>query len=315
MPQTPESFSYDVIIPVFNSEAIVGETIDRTTSFFENRGWQYRLVLVNDGSPDNSWAVLEQKARENPHVVVIDLLSNYGQHTAVYVGLQHSQADFVLTIDDDLQNPPEEIVHLVDKILEGYDVVFGKFIKKEHEQYRCLGSRVIQQINRQIFGMPNDLVVSNFRIMNRDVVEGICSYRTMFPYINGLSLLFSHYRANVLVEHHPRKVGHSNYNSIRIANLVMRILFSYSAFPLRLVSVIGFIVAILSFLIGAFYLAKAVFVGTSVPGWASQAVMLAFFSGINIVIVSMLGEYVTRLLKQISYTTPYHVRKRINYDE
>ena len=308
MSQSPESYSYDVIIPVFNSEAIVGETIDRTAAFFDSRGWTYRLILVNDGSPDNSWSVLEEKAQKNHHIVAIDLLSNYGQHTAVYVGLQHSKADFVITMDDDLQNPPEEIVHLVDKILEGYDVVFGQFIKKEHENYRRLGSRVIQQINRRIFGMPNDLVVSNFRIMNRDVVDGICSYRTMFPYINGLSLMFSHYRANVLVEHHPRKVGRSNYNFIRITQLVLRILFSYSAFPLRLVSLIGFLVAIVAFLIGGYYLLKAAFFGTNVPGWA-------FFSGINIAIVSMLGEYVTRLLRQISFTSIYHVRKRINYDE
>lgn len=316
MQPKPETFTYDVVIPVYNSENIVGDTIDRTAAFFEQQGWSYRIILINDGSPDDSWSVLEQKAAENPCVVVVDLLKNYGQHTAVYVGFHHTRSDYVITMDDDLQNPPEEIVHLVNKALEGnYDVVFGKFRQKQHATYRRAGSRVIQQINRRVFGKPNDLVVTNFRILRRDVVDAINSYHTAYPYINGLSLMFSYRRANVLVEHHPRTVGGSNYNFRRIASLVMRILFNYSAFPLRLVSVIGFVVATLAFVIGIFYLIRAAFFGTTVAGWASQIVLMSFFSGVNIVIVSMLGEYVTRLLKQVSQTSIYHVRKRVNYDD
>lgn len=316
MQPKPESFSYDVVIPVYNSEKIVGDTIDQTAAFFEQQGWTYQIILVNDGSPDHSWDVLEEKAAENPCVVAIDLLKNYGQHTAIYVGFHHTSGDFVITMDDDLQNPPSEIVHLVNKTLEGdYDVVFGKFRQKQHVTYRRAGSDVIQRINRRVFGLPTDIVATNFRILRRDVVDAICSYHTAYPYITGLSLMFSYRRANALVEHHPRKVGRSNYNFRRIATLVMRILFNYSAFPLRLVSAIGFVAAAIAFVIGIFYLVRALFFGTNVPGWASQIILLSFFSGVNIVIVSMLGEYVTRLLKQVSQTSVYHVRKRLNYNE
>lgn len=315
MAPSPEGYSYDVVIPVFNSEQIVGETIAETARFFENRNWRYKLILVNDGSSDRSWEVLERAAAENPNVVAIDLLKNYGQHTAVYVGFHHSTADFVITMDDDLQNPPSEIEHLVNKILEGYDVVFGKFRSKQHETYRVAGSRIVQFINRRVFEYDKDLTVTNFRILKREVVKAICDYRTVFPYINGLSLMFSYHRANVLVEHHPRKVGKSNYNLSRILTLVMRILFNYSPLPLRVVSTFGFAVAGVAFLLSIFVFAKALIVGTSVPGWASQTVLLAFFSGVNIVIVSMLGEYVTRLMQQVSHLNIYNVRKRLNYDE
>ncbi|MBZ0294114.1 MAG: glycosyltransferase family 2 protein [Anaerolineae bacterium] len=312
MLETANQYKYSVVIPVYNSQGIVGETIDRTVAFFENQQWDYELILVNDNSPDNSWTVVAEKARHNPQIKAINLLKNYGQHTAMYCGLRYMTGDYAITIDDDLQNPPEEIVHMVDKVLEGYDIVYGQFRRKEHAGYRRAGSRAVALINRRVFRQPKDLIVSNFRIIRRDVVERMVNYRTNYPYITGLSLMFSTNRANTLVEHQPRKVGRSNYNFIRIATLVMRILFNYSAYPLRVVSLVGFAVAILSFLAGVFYLLRAIFIGTEVAGWATVVVLLAFLSGVNIIIVSMLGEYLIRLVQQMSESHVYYVKEVIN---
>lgn len=312
MLEQANDYKYSVIIPVYNSQAIVGETIDRVVAFFEGQGWDYELILVNDNSPDKSWQVIEAKAQANPKVVAIHLLKNYGQHTAIYCGLQHMTGDFAITMDDDLQNPPEEIVHLVEKILEGHDIVYGRFKRKEHANYRRAGSRAIALINQRVFRQPKDLVVSNFRIIRRDVVERMCNYRTNYPYITGLSLMFSTNRANTWVEHQPRKVGKSNYSTFRIAALVMRILFNYSSYPLRVVSIIGFVASFISVLVGVFYLARALFVGISVPGWATVVVLLAFLSGINTVIVSMLGEYLIRLVQQMSESNVYYVKEIVN---
>jgi len=306
--KNPLDYKYSVIIPVFNSEDIINETIQQTVDFFTGKDWQYEIVLVNDGSPDNSWTIIRELADANPNLIVIDLLRNYGQHTAIYAGLHHVTGDFAITMDDDLQNPPGEIEALVHRILEGYDVVYGKFRIKQHSQVRTLGSRVVYRINQGIFNLPSDLTVSNFRIMDRGVVERIKDYRTLFPYITGLTLMFSHKRANVMVDHHPRKVGQSNYNIVRIATLVFRILFSYSTYPLRVVSVIGFVSAILAFLIGGYALLRALIIGTTVPGWASMFLAISFFGGINITIVSMLGEYVLRLIQQSSHEKLYHIR-------
>lgn len=305
---TAQSYRYSVVIPVFNSAAIVGDTLDRTARFFEAQAWEYEIIAVDDGSSDDSEAVLREKALANEHIVAITLIRNFGQHNAVLCGLQHSTGDYVITLDDDLQNPPSEIVHLVDKALDGYDLVIGRFRRKQHAVHRRVGSHVVAWINRRVFNQPPDLVLTNFRLIHRDVVDRICAYRTSFPYISGLVLMFSSQRANVLVDHHPRPVGKSNYNFLRIAHLVMRILFNYSAFPLEVVSVFGLIIASLAFVAGIFYLLKSLLIGVNVPGWTTLVVLLSFFSGVNIVITSMLGQYVVRLMQQASSAESYYVK-------
>lgn len=300
---------YSVVIPVFNSQAIVGETVDRTCAFFEGAGLDYELLLVNDASRDGSWGIIQQKAEANPKIIAIDLLRNSGQHSANYCGFQHSTGDYVVTMDDDLQNPPEEIKHLIAKAADGHDLVMGQFKQKRHSPYRRWGSWAISTINRRIFFQPRDLIVSNFRLIRRDVVDRILTFRTNYPYITGLVLMFASQPANVLVEHHERSVGQSNYNFVKIAQLVMRILFNYSSYPLRLVATVGVMISVLSFLLGCFYVAKSVLGDATVPGWTTLVVLLSFFNGITLLILGMLGEYLIRLINQTSTGTSYHIRE------
>ena len=309
MSQTPTPKRYSAVIPVYNSQKIVGDTIDRTAAFFETHNLAYEIILVNDGSPDNSWQVIRDKAQAMPHVVAVNLLRNYGQHTALYCGFQQSTGDYVITLDDDLQNPPEEMLHLIEKAAEGHDLVFGRFRKKEHDSYRRAGSRLIGYMNEKIFDKPDDLVLTNFRIIRRDVVDRICGYQTNYPYIPGLSLMFATNPANVWVEHQKRPSGTSNYNFIKILELVMRILFNYSSYPLRFVSLAGMVISLLSFLLGIYYLIRAIFIGTSVPGWATLIVLMSFFNGLSLLILSMLGEYIIRLLNQVSSTKSYYIKE------
>ncbi|MEW6355020.1 MAG: glycosyltransferase family 2 protein [Planctomycetota bacterium] len=302
---------YSVVIPVYNSEGIVGTTIDRACAFFEKHGFDYEIILVNDGSRDGSWEVVRDKARGNPRLIAMNLLHNYGQHTAVLCGLRKSAGDYVITLDDDMQNPPEEMIRLIEKAKEGCDLVVGKFQQKKHALYRRWGSIVIGAVNRRIFHQPKDLNMSSFRLIRRDVVDRICSYRTSYPYITGLALMFSANRANVMVDHRDREVGKSNYNVFKITELVMRILFNYSAVPLRVVSTMAFIVAAISFLLALFYFARGLIVERSVPGWTSLIVLLSFFNAVTILILSMLGEYTVRLLNQTSAADVYHVKETI----
>jgi glycosyltransferase involved in cell wall biosynthesis len=308
------SVKYSVVIPVYNSAVIVGETVDRTVAFFEKQGWSYELILVNDGSRDRSWDVLREKAQGNSRIVAVNLLHNYGQHTAVYCGLEISRGDYVITLDDDLQNPPEEIVHLVEKANEGHDVVYGRYQQKKHTLYRRLGSKLIGAVNRRIFGRPAELVLTNFRLVRRDVVERVCAYRTVYPYITGLTIMFAANPANVWVEHHERGAGESQYSLLTILKLVMRILFNYSAWPLRVVSTSGMIVAGLSFALGLYYLGKRLFGDVSVPGWTTVVVLLSFFNGISLLVLGMLGEYVVRLLNEVNAGKSYHIREIIGFD-
>ncbi len=304
-----EMVKYSIVVPVYNSANIVGEMIDRTVTFFEQHGLDYELILINDGSQDQSWERIQKKAVDNDHLIAINLLKNYGQHTAVYCGFQKSSGDYIITLDDDLQNPPEECIHLINKIQEGHDLVFGRFRQKQHASYRRLGSRLIGWMNSKIFNKPDGLILTNFRIIRRDVVERVSAYQTNYPYIPGLLLMFAVNPANVWVEHQSRPIGGSNYNLVKILQLVMRLLFNYSSYPLRLVSLLGMVVAAISFIFGSVYLIRALLIGISVPGWATLVVLSSFLNGLTLLILGMLGEYLVRLLNQVSSGNIYYIKE------
>lgn len=302
-----------VIIPVFNSAEIVGTTIDRTIAFLTSVGLPYEIVCVNDGSRDGSWRVLTEKAAQHPEVVAANLLRNYGQHNANLCGFRLARGDWIVTMDDDLQNPPEEITALLREADEhGRDVVYGAFAQKRAARHRRLGTRIIGMINRRVFGQPRDLEVTNFRLLRRDVVDRICADRSAHPYITGLSLLYSYNPGNAVVAHAPRAAGSSTYTPLRLARLVLTILFSYSAFPLRLSAAFGALVALAAFVIGGVYLVAGLAGATRVPGWTSLIVLLSFFNGVTILMLSMLGEYTVRTLNQTSSREPYHVVQIVN---
>jgi polyisoprenyl-phosphate glycosyltransferase len=307
----PRQFTYSVVIPVYNSEQIVGTTVDRVVEVFTEAGLDHEVILVNDGSPDGSWDVIAEKARTLPSVVALDMLQNYGQHHANLAGLRESTGDYVITMDDDLQNPPDQALLLIAEAMTGKDVVFGEFETKQAAGYRRLGSKMIGAMNRRIFAQPEDLVVSNFRILRRDVVNRICASQTAYPYITGQALLYSRKRSNVTVRHEPRAVGKSNYSMVRILRLVLTILFSYSSYPLRLAALIGFGISAVSFLLGTFYLLSGLFGHTRVQGWTTTVVLLSIFNGFTIALLSMLGEYVVRTLNAVSAQDTYHVTSRV----
>ncbi|MBY9076276.1 glycosyltransferase family 2 protein [Nocardioides sp. WL0053] len=307
----PHTFTYSIVVPVYNSVGVVGTTVDRIVETFEAANLSYELVLVNDGSKDGSWEVIAQKARNNPRVVALNLLQNYGQHNANLAGLRESTGDYVITMDDDGQNPADQALVLIDEAMTGKDVVFGRFERKQHAGYRQLGSKMIGMINRRVFAQPPDLVVSNFRILRRDVVDRICASRTAYPYMTGQALMYSSNRSNVLVRHEARQVGKSSYNIAKILKLVLTILFSYSLFPLRLAALAGFAIAGVSFLLGVAYFIRALFVDSPVEGWTTIVVLLSIFNGVTIALLSMLGEYVVRTLNAVSAHDTYHVLDRV----
>ncbi|MGH3359504.1 MAG: glycosyltransferase family 2 protein [Nocardioidaceae bacterium] len=305
------AFTYSIVVPVFNSVSIVGTTVDTIVEVFESADLSYELVLVNDGSRDGSWDVIAERARHNPNVVALNLLRNYGQHFANLAGMREATGDYVITMDDDMQNPPDQALILVDEAMTGRDVVFGRFDRKRAAGHRRVGSTLIGLINRRIFAQPPGLTVSNFRILRRDVVDRICDSRAAYPYITGQALMYSSDRSNVLVRHDRRPVGKSTYGLTRILRLVLTILFAYSSFPLRVAAGIGAGVAALSFVLGSVYLVRAMVDDSAVPGWTSLVVLLAFFNGVTISLLSMLGEYVVRTLNTVSSLQQYHVVHRV----
>ena len=300
---------YSVVIPVYNSSRIIAETVRRIHAHFTATGEAFEVILVNDGSPDQSWDVIRELARKYREVVAINLLKNYGQHNANLCGFREANGTYVITMDDDLQNPPEEIPKLIAAAQEGgYDLVLGRFETKRHSFTRRLGSQFVQWLNRKVFDVKENLVLSNFRLIHRDVIDRVCRDNSAAPYIPGLVLRYSSRRGNALVEHHYRAEGKSNYTWRRILKLVASILFNHSAIPLRCSAAFGFVVAACGFILGLYFLLQALFLGTSAPGWASLAVLLSFFNGVLILMLSVIGEYVGRLLRELGTHRSYEVR-------
>jgi glycosyltransferase involved in cell wall biosynthesis len=306
---------YSVVIPVFNSAAFVERTIDRCVAFFEATGRSFELVLVDDGSADASWEVLRRRAAGDTRLVALELLHNYGQHTAVWCGLAHSRGRRVITLDDDLQNPPEQIELLIAAADEGADTVFGRPRENRRGIARRLGSLLVDRLDSKVFRSPRGLVLTNFRLLDRGVVDRMLAQSSGLPYVNGLAAVYSRRPVNVTVEHRPREHGRSGYGPGQIVRLLGRILFGYSAFPLRLVSAIGLLASVASFALGTYVLWRALFHQTQVPGWASVVVILSFFNAITLLSLSILGEYIVRTLRQVEHLDRYHVIDAINADD
>lgn len=220
-----------VVIPVFNSAAIVGETLDRVVRACEREGWIAEVIAVDDGSTDGSRDVLRDGAARHPHVRVVELARNVGQHAALLVGLRAARGEVVVCLDDDLQHPPEAIPRLVRRLEEGHDVVFARFATPKHAAWRRPGSALVRAMDRYLFGAPRGLSVSSFRAMRREVADRVCAYQGTTPYVRGQMLLASTSPANVDVEHQLRPVGRSGYSSLALVALVLRVLLGWSRIP------------------------------------------------------------------------------------
>lgn len=301
-----------IIIPVYNSENIILKTVASLLTEIKKNNYEAEIILINDGSPDQSWRVIKTIAEEHSIVKSINLVKNYGQHNAVLCGFKHSKNNYIITMDDDLQNPPSEIKHLVDKISESdYDLVFGKFKEKKHAAYRKIGSKLIGYLNYKVFNKPKNITLTNFRIIRRDLIQRVLKHKTAYPYIPGMLLMYSSKMANTMVEHHDREDGHSNYTMKKIVSLMSRLLINYSSYPLRMLSSIGIIVSFLSFFLGSMYLIKGLVTETPVQGWTTLVVLTSFLGGFIIVLLGVIGEYLSRILDQISSEDSYFVKEII----
>ena len=301
--------TFSVVVPVYNSEGSLEELHQRLSSTFEKMGESFEIIFVNDRSSDQSYAMLRQIHKSHPeNTTIIDLLKNYGQHNAIMCGFNYSQGEYVITLDDDLQNPPEEIPGLFEKLQEGYDVVFGIPEEKNDKAYKNLGSLMIRKLNRKIFNLKDKLSFSSFRIIKREIVDEAKSIKTPFPYISGMLLTITSSVANHKVQHLARKYGRSNYNLPKLINLSFNLLINYSSIPLRIIAVFGVVISIISFIVGLGYIFKQLFVGKAPEGWTTLVVFISFYNALFLVFFSILGEYISRLLKESSKISQFIVR-------
>lgn len=298
-----------VVIPVYCSQKSLEILVSRLVAVLSELAQDYEIILVDDCSLDNSWEVMKQlKQQHEEFLKIVRLQVNNGQHNAILCGFSMVTGDIVITMDDDLQNPPEEIPNLVEALEEGYDLVIGAYDSKKHSTGRNLGGRMIDWILRCIFRLPARFQLTSFRAIRGSVVTHVNGMRGAFPYIT--SMLFanvSKYK-NVFVRHDPRKFGASNYNLKKSLLLSMNLIFSYSPYPIYLIAVMCMFAFLFALGFGSWTIWKILQFGISVPGWASTVVIMTFFNGLILLCMLIFGIYISRLHQQ---TTRMRTRYKI----
>ena len=299
-----------VVIPVYNSETSLVELMDRLRSILSSMKKSYEIIFVNDASTDKSYTILKKIREQNEHVVVVNLSRNYGQQNALMCGFNLCSGKYVITIDDDLQNVPEDIPQMYKKIQEGFDAVFGTYVKKRHSVVKNMGSFIIRKINNSLFLKGfDDIKFSSFRIIRKSVIDEIKLISTPFPYISGLILTVSNRIANIEVAHYPRKYGRSSYTFKKLIFLSLNLLINYSAIPLRFVGVAGLLVSFLSILGGGIFIIRKLILGVAPAGWTSLFVLISFYNALIFLIFYILSEYISRILREVSNYKQYTVRE------
>ncbi|MBA3447604.1 MAG: glycosyltransferase family 2 protein [Pseudaminobacter sp.] len=303
-----------VVIPVYKSETILDHTLDRTIAFFEANDLPFEIILVNDNSPDGVWDVIERRSAADSRIKGISLVKNYGQHIANFAGFRYVTGDCVVTMDDDLQNPPEEITKLISAWNAGADFVVGRFERKQHGGLRRLGTSAMHQINKSVFKGPKGFHHSNFRLIDRSVIDRLNAYKGRRPYTSGLAMMFCNRPINVVVSHAQREEGASNYTLRRLIALAWNVVFNYSRLPMRILLFIGFALSLVMGLYAGFLLIRAFFYEATIPGWTSLGVLISFSNAIILLMLSLIAEYLSVILDQLRSSEPYHVRDMVGID-
>ncbi|WPL17714.1 Undecaprenyl-phosphate 4-deoxy-4-formamido-L-arabinose transferase [Thiorhodovibrio winogradskyi] len=302
---------YSVVVPVYRSEKILPELHRRLTEVMRQLDSTYEIIFVDDCGPDRAWSVLEQLARDDVRVVAIQLMRNSGQSNATLCGLAHTRGERVLTLDDDLQHPPEEIPRLIEALLPNVDVVMGVPKEKRHHWFRRLGSSLMHEVNCYLLGKDPHLRFTSLRLMRRAVVDGLLKLRTLSPALGPMINSVTHRIVNTTVEHASRLEGRSGYTFRRLLSQTMSNLIGYSMLPLRLLALMGALGIVLSAIFAAILIVRYLTGGINVPGWTTIALLLVLISGFNFFAFAIIGEYVLRILQRVNATPQYFVRSRI----
>ena len=304
-----------LVIPVYNGSRTIGPLVERITTVFASTPFQ--IVLVNDGSEDDSEMVCAKLAKKFPQsVTFVHLSRNFGEHSAVLAGLSHARGRYIAVLDDDGQNPPEEIIPMLQELKrKNYDVVYGHYIHKQHSWFRNTGSRFNDRIATLMLHKPKDLYLSSFKVMDRFLVDEIVKYRGPFPYIDGLIYRTTRKIGQIQVNHQASVTGSSRYTFRKLVRLWLNMFLNFSVKPLRLSVYVGLFVACLSILALGWILIDKIWITPNLThGVPTVLASIVFFSGVQLMILGLIGEYLGRLYLDQTGTPQYIVRYVIRAD-
>ncbi len=300
-----------IVIPVFNSAAIVSELCRCINGALTTIN--HEIVLVNDNSTDDSWEKIEQVFIGHENIIGINLRKNYGQDNAIMAGLSYASGNYIVIMDDDLQHNPADIVRLYEKCRKGYDVCYAGFNKKKQAAWKNIGSWINGKVAEILLKKPKSIYLSPFQIVSKELVGRIIDYDGPYPYVQGLILDLTDNLSQVEVDHHDRFAGKSNFNLIKSIKVFLNLITSFSIVPLRLATITGFVSSALGFMLVLFYLYRYFWGDQIVEGWTTIVVLQLVFGGFILLSLGIIGEYVGRLCLNVNKKPQYNIKTVVSY--
>ena len=306
--------TYSIVIPCYQSADWLPQLVHRIELALRPLGEEFEVLLVHDASGLETWRVVRGLALLHSEVRGIDLMFNTGQYRATLCGLELARGRWIVTMDDDLQHRPEDIPALIAAIRDdtNLDCVMAHFVEKQHSMFRRFASRSVARLYVHLYGKPRHLSQSSFRILTADLAKTICSHGTVFPAIGPLIYRCTRRIANVDLTHDARPNGGSSYTLLGLVRITLDNCFNASTLPLRIVSGMGLVAAMISFVLTAIYLARYFLNGFSVPGFATLVLLNLFFGGMMLFSIGLLGEYVSRLMQETRRPPRYAIREIVD---
>lgn len=302
-----------IVIPVYNSELSLPILVKEINQALSAKEDPFEIILVNDGSRDDSWKVIEQICQTYDYITAFDLSRNFGQHNALLCGIRKAKYDIIVTMDDDLQHPPTEIPILVNMVRGGKDLVYGTPKRETHSLWRNISSNFVKWALKISTGIPYAGKISAFRAFRTELRETFSNYSSPYTIIDVLLSWGTTKIGYIEVEHHKREIGQSQYSFRKLLGHALRIIVGFSVLPLRIASILGFLFTFFGFVILAYVLIRYLTLGGAVPGFSFLASMIAVFSGIILFIMGISGEYIAMLYTNMLAKPQYMINRSVSH--
>lgn len=305
-----------ICIPCYRSQDTIEKVVEEIKSQFAmNKAYEYEIILVNDGSPDDTFGSISRLCKQDEKIIGIDLAKNFGQTSAKMAALNHATGDYVIFMDDDGQHPADGIFKLISEIEKGYDVVYASFKNKKHSFFKRITSKLHNDLAVFLGNKPKGLKRSSFMIWSKFVADAVRQYKSPFPSPSSYLMHVTLKYGNVEIDHRERIAGKSGYSLKKLFNLWINTFVSFSVVPLRVGSVVGFILAGIGFLWGLILIIRKILHPSIVAGYTSMMSVMFLLGGFIIIMLGLIGEYVARIYMTLGNKPQYVIRTTLNKKE
>ena len=302
------------VIPCYHSAQTVGNVVrDIVDTVLVRSEFQYEIILVNDNPPDDTWRVICEMCRNNPNIHGICFTKNFGQHAALMAGYRKVTGDIVVSLDDDGQNPPQEMFKLIDALNEKTDLVYAKYIQKKCSPFRNFGSKVNDWMVQWLLNKPKEFYLASYYAAKRFIIDEMVKCENPFPYIDGLALRSTSEYINVDIVHKERAAGNSGYSFAKLMGLWMNGLTSFSVKPLRIATFSGFCISLFGLVLAMIIIIQKLILKDAVSaGWPSIMTVVLILDGAIMIMLGLVGEYVGRIYVTMNKSPQYVIKDEAN---